>query len=632
MYLSPSGTRTIGPMLHLLAPELSATSRPEAAAFFEVAVAELGVVAQTTIIATLDHVIDAEFSDADGVVFFNLPRKDVEKEVEAMLARAAAAGAVILPVALHEHERRPPGTVGDRQSFDVVDHRRRRRLQEDQGGTVARAFAREALSKLQPTYTKDRLRIFLCHRREDGEGLAAAIGAALEVLHEHVFRDLVSVQASEEAQDRIDDALSTADVLVFLDTPRAGESWWIAHELSGALGRAIPIIWVRLGEPGGDRLALPVLPGPVPDVELTDLDPSKAEIRALADTILHKAFEAARAHVRSSQRSLRALQEWASENDAKFERLDARRLVFELSHSRSNRPYPTRPATDVIQVFARHPTDDDHDRLAKFLTEQEMGPHQRECRSFDAAVMLDPTATGERRIGDWSVVEHPDRFLGCLNSLKTNESAPSRPSLLLLGAFPADELSHQEVKSAVHAVATTWLRLGGALVFGGHPTFTPLVIEAARLVTPNVMRERVSVYQSEWFASPDVLNDLAGLVNVVPTAASTDRQRSLTVMRTKMIQPGSAAAVVSIGGRTTEGGTHVPGIDEEIALARVARIPVHLLGAPGGRTAELARDARAASEPWRSLGNRFDPTGNERLMQTDDYEQAAQSIWSLYTA
>jgi hypothetical protein len=112
---------------------------------------------------------------------------------------------------------------------------------------------------MTPTFVRSRVRIFLCHRRGDGEELTAALDAALSIRHEHVFRDLVEAQLGQEAQRRIEDALKGADVLAFLDTPMAGESWWVQHELATALARSIPVVWVRLGEEDG-RAALGVKP------------------------------------------------------------------------------------------------------------------------------------------------------------------------------------------------------------------------------------------------------------------------------------------------------------------------------------------------------------------------------------
>jgi hypothetical protein len=98
-------------------------------------------------------------------------------------------------------------------------------------------------------------------------------------------------------------------------------------------------------------------------------------------------------------------------------------------------------------------------------------------------------------------------------------------------------------------------------------------------------------------------------------------------MRQDMISGGGATKVVAIGGRTTEGGAHVPGIEEEIRLARMAGLPVYLLGAPGGQAAQAAATAAEASDPWADLGNGLGVQGNEYLRETEEYGEAVRHIW-----
>jgi hypothetical protein len=611
-------------VFHLIDPRFSEVPTDEAESFIAAARPLLDIVGVADH-TTVESILAWEPTAADAVIFFNPLAEEEATEFERVLERTRDAGAVILPIALRAEWRRPPGTVGEFQSFDVVDQRRLRELSGEQVEAVARAFARKALGQVQPTYSKDRLRLFLCHRREDGEELVARIGTRLDALHEgHVFRDLIEVQVGERAQDRIEEALEGADVLVFIDTPLAGESWWVAHEISAALGRNIPIVWVRVGSEEG-REPLPCSPPGSPHLELGGTYPRTTPLDEICDQIVNQAFELSRAQVRVSAIALSDLRSWAMANDAVFERLDARRMIYELRRPAVPRGYPLRPGVDIIQMFARHPDQADRERLEQFLNEQGMGPHERECRSFDAALMLDPTATGMREVGEWSVIEHPRRFLASLPSPQPAQD-PAAQQLLLLGAFPSEEEAVQEVVQAVHAVSTTWLRLGGSIVFGGHPTFTPLLAEAARLVVPGREAERVTVYQSRWFASPSALQELEGMLTVVATEAAKKRNDSLTIMRSAMC--GLAAnAVIAIGGRTAEGGTHEPGIDQELALARAAGSPAYLLGATGGRTAELAAEARLAPEPWETLANGLSVDQNEELFQSDDYEGAARLIY-----
>jgi hypothetical protein len=610
-------------VLILVEPGLADVELSRAEAFLAAAIGEWEDIPITRVAAPA--LVSCEPSSEDGLVFFNPPREGVAEDIAALIARAKDRGAVILPIALTAAGRRPPEAASTRQSFDVIDQLRRRELDESQLGVIGAAFAREALSMLMPTYVQSRLRLFLCHRRVDGEEAVSHLDRALSVRHEHVFRDLIEIQVGQEAQGKIDDALAGADVLVFLDSPGAGESWWIQHELATALGRAIPIVWVRVGR-AGERAALAVEPGDTPHIEQADVTRDGAGV--LADEILRTATRLSRAHARTSQRALQRLRQWARTHDARIEVLDARQRIFQVRYPPPPqvRPYPLRAATDVVQFFGRGLQEQDQRALESFLTELGMGPHDKECRAFDAAIMLDPTASGQRAMGEWSVAEHPSGYLSTLAAPAATTSG-ERTRLLLLGAFPAGDLAREQVAPAVHAVADTWLRLGGAIVCGGHPTFVPLLTEAARAVLGERSRDSLTVYWSEFFAAPAQIAELAPQAQVVPVAASETRDDSLTAMRRRMIDEGGVSAVIAIGGRTTEGGSHQPGIEEEIRLARMAGLPVYVLGAPGGQAALIATREATSGRPWSGLGNALDANSNALLRETDAYEDAARLIW-----
>jgi hypothetical protein len=614
-------------MLYILTPDLSAIDQVRADTLLSAAKAEWDDISFTDIGPAA--LAGCQPSDGDGVVFFNPPREEHKEDIELLLQEAVRTGAVLLPIAMDTENRRPAGAGGEIQSFDVVDQLRRRELTGEQLPVIGAAFAREALGATMPTFALSRLRIFLCHRRSDGETLTAQLDRALQTRHEHVFRDLIDIQVGEHAQLEIEEHLAGADVLVFLDTPNAGESWWVTHELEGALGRNIPVVWVRLHAAEDQRAQLTVKPGAEPHITFDADQLSDVEAGTLVDEILRLAARLARQHWRTSLQALRQLRRWAADQGAEIELLDARRQIFQLRHPPvDTRAYPLRPATDVLQLFGRTPSDSDRKALEEFLTERGMGPHDHECRTFDAAILLDPTATAQRTSGSWSVTEHPERFLEYLAPGSHTGQATNPPRLLLLGAFPKSDYARDQVAPALHAVATTWLRLGGSIVCGGHPTFVPLLTHAAQAILGDPGRKQLVVYQSEWFAAPAQLQELAEHATVIPIARQDSRDESLTLMRARMIDEGHASAALAIGGRTDENGTHTPGIDEEIRLARVHSVPTYVLGAPGGQAALLAARARSETTPWASLGNRLDADSNHLLMYTEDYEQATRLIWT----
>lgn len=91
-----------------------------------------------------------------------------------------------------------------------------------------------------------RYRVFLSHKSAVKAKTAAlkseldAFGASCFVAHE-------DIHPTQEWQDEIENALSTADALIALLSPDFHESVWTNQEIGYALSRGIPIVSVRLG-------------------------------------------------------------------------------------------------------------------------------------------------------------------------------------------------------------------------------------------------------------------------------------------------------------------------------------------------------------------------------------------------
>jgi SLOG cluster3 family len=141
--------------------------------------------------------------------------------------------------------------------------------------------------------------------------------------------------------------------------------------------------------------------------------------------------------------------------------------------------------------------------------------------------------------------------------------------------------------AAVTALAHAVLLAEGRLVFGAHPTISPLVL----LVAGELDRhEVVEIHQSEYFEGQVPEETLAlvdrgfGTLRWWPRDESGDLGRSLEVMRRGMLGEDELAAGVFIGGMQGV-------VDEYRMLAELQRTSPRLpLPAPGGAAAEL--------EPW----------------------------------
>jgi SLOG-like protein len=201
-----------------------------------------------------------------------------------------------------------------------------------------------------------------------------------------------------------------------------------------------------------------------------------------------------------------------------------------------------------------------------------------------------------------------------------SEIAPQRlladRSVFLSASVPSPERAeryrrvedaHLEIEEAVVSLARAVFVEGGTLVFGGHPTISPLVaMVAGEYITPRLADERkeevrtpIHIYQSEAYKGfvPDetLMMFRAGYATLHWTEAvdgerfdpkaPRDRPRcpkSLRHMRERMIRETAPVAMACIGG--------MEGVEEEADIFRELRqaAPIYVFGETGGAAALLA--------------------------------------------
>ncbi|MCI0144155.1 hypothetical protein KNN17_21640 [Arthrobacter bambusae] len=149
---------------------------------------------------------------------------------------------------------------------------------------------------------------------------------------------------------------------------------------------------------------------------------------------------------------------------------------------------------------------------------------------------------------------------------RENESGPSYPS---------------DIAAAAAATIEAALRAKGRLLFGGHPTISPIVLNIASMLRAG---PQVTVYQSEYFR-PQLTQEVQRLVDtegasMILTPAGDDRKSSLEVLRREMLAEPIDVAFF-IGGMS--------GIGEEFSALRRRNPILECLAyqAPGGFAARL---------------------------------------------
>ena len=200
------------------------------------------------------------------------------------------------------------------------------------------------------------------------------------------------------------------------------------------------------------------------------------------------------------------------------------------------------------------------------------------------------------------------------------EVLPSALSVFLSASVP-DEIARtpaaQRVYDLLTAVVRALFAVGAELVFGGHPTVTPLIHRLAR--EHQGAPPRIALYQLERFRAqaPPQATDTNVFTEIHwlgdPGANLAD---DLAALRAPMV--GRAGAAVFIAGKTAGFHGAKPGIRDEYERfrARHPAAPVYLVGGAGGETARIIADAAAAGADWEQNG--LQPQARDLLHSADD--------------
>jgi hypothetical protein len=169
----------------------------------------------------------------------------------------------------------------------------------------------------------------------------------------------------------------------------------------------------------------------------------------------------------------------------------------------------------------------------------------------------------------------------------------------------------EAIADAVVAVVRAVLHAGGRVVFGGHPTISPLVLLCASELG---VKHHVDIFQTEFFEGavpPETLMlDERGYGEVHWTpAVEEDREASLALMRDRMLDRDDVVAGVFIGG--------MEGIAGEAALFRERHphawvVPVD---APGGAARRVTASEELPSQLYEMLASDRYPLVAWRLVR-----------------
>ncbi len=171
-------------------------------------------------------------------------------------------------------------------------------------------------------------------------------------------------------------------------------------------------------------------------------------------------------------------------------------------------------------------------------------------------------------------------------------------TIFLSSSFPQPERDERyfetanplKITDAVIAVARAVFSRKGKLVFGGHPTISPLILSVGEEFLPFIEKNLpiVYIYQSKYFKTVIseytiklVENGIGDKIRWTP-AVDNDREKSLALMREKMLGDTDPIAGIFIGG--------MEGIEDEFKLftSFFKNRPIYCIGSVGGASKILA--------------------------------------------
>lgn len=502
----------------------------------------------------------------NGCIEFLL--KAIEKKIE------------IWPVAIDQNSRKPQGIISKKQSYDVWEQLRSRKLDERYLKTIAKVFSRKIIARTFPTCYCENGEVFLSHRRIDGEEIAAQIYDKMVVQSKETtpFRDVVNVKVGDEAQEVIDREMEKSGIFVFIHTPAAGESDWILKELRFALLRNIPILWVQINDPDIDALKLKPSDKPHLKYQLEDFEKEESIVH-IVDEILQKAFELI---MDRSNQVLGYIETIENVFGEQLEVVSQEKMIYHVSAVRKGYHYPQRNIEQYYQIFGRTPTLDDARKL------------KAELNIVDAdsiAIITNRVVTCS--VQEMVVFDSIQDFCYHWSKYMAEEREEEKSmEIIISGAFPdCDEIYKQSLIDALVLFAKVIIRGGYQLTFGAHPTFQELFFDVAKEIEPKKYKNMLNMYISKWFLedSDERRKEFNDKCKVFVTDKKEDRLSSLSEMRKVMIQRDEVKAVICLGGKIKKN-REEEGIREEIALAREKGIPVFVVGSVGGCSAVVAKE------------------------------------------
>lgn len=511
----------------------------------------------------------------DLLIFF-VPNNNIYR-LSKIIEEAKEINMDIFPVSIAKDNRMPSEKIKEKQSFDIITEKKLRGLDDNFIKIIGECFGREVIISQYPAFFNKKLNMFISHKRKDGEDEACYFKESLHPEKEHIFIDLHEVRAGQNAQEKIEDNLTNkADILIFVQTKLTFESHCQLIEIKKAFELGIPILWITLGLEKNEYKKLLLYPVGNPHFEIEKF--TKDNI----NEIINYAFEMIRL---KKQRLL-------DDVIYRFKSLKEKGISYKELCDKNN-----------LYLINRIKNTD-------FGLETEKLIFKCLCREYEENDLNKIKLRSEQLQSNSNTIytnKGIDKDLGFRTNLKTysslfklNNSKKINGGIIISGSFPdnLDFSYHQNIIDAISVIIENILQNNGKIIFGSHPTFQGLILEKAKKYN-TCSDKNVKLYVSkqfkEYYESNLKYFKTNSEVHEIEIVKGIDdnetRSLSLTKMREAMINDSDAKAVIVIGGKEAEDSlTSLPGIDEEIQIAKENGIPIFVIGSTGGRSMSLINE------------------------------------------
>jgi hypothetical protein len=162
----------------------------------------------------------------------------IQREIDN--ARREKRASRVLPVSTLDGHRRPPAPLEAVFALHCP---------EPYNAAGAR-LARRVGALLALWLRGDDRKVFVSHRQADGQAVAIQITDYLQKHGYDAWRDEERLDGGDVVQDEIERSIAKANLLLLVDTPRAGESEWVAREIDAAIAGFVLIVSVVLRPTG----------------------------------------------------------------------------------------------------------------------------------------------------------------------------------------------------------------------------------------------------------------------------------------------------------------------------------------------------------------------------------------------